>query len=72
MTKKHSKKEYMSTMSQYVNDHLSSGLLSFRHCKGRDKKKMSKEPLDIYITYITLYITFPINLVLSAVRHAVL
>ena len=32
----------MNSMSQYVNDHLSSGLLSFRQCKVRDKKKATE------------------------------
>ena len=33
---------YMSVhcLFQYVNERLSSGLLSFRRCKGRDKKKV--------------------------------
>ena len=49
--------------------------------KDRHKKKMSKEPIDIYITnitlyityitlYITLYITFLTNTVPFVVRHA--
>ena len=43
-------------------------VINFRRCKDTHKKKMPKEALDIYITYITISIT----LAHAATHHAVL